>query len=746
MARLGNRARTMGQMKRAFRRAGCLLATILMTVPSSALAADGFAPEEGVVEPPGETYQAVVADLDADGVNELVRLISVPHPSQALAVDIWAEEDDGWRPVGGPVLLRRQPDPSEAAAYDRNLVDGRGRLRIATPDGTRLVVIRSGASERVIVATSVTVGRACCLSLLGIELSASGPRVVPLANRLPAADTALALDADGDGSDELLTRDVPIRSRDLRDQQLDGTLLRRLRLYRIGEGSVTELAVGAPPIRTQTPFLLGESDGLRGQEAGMIDPAGSGSLARVSWDGAGPLTVERTELFEPTTRRLEVMGVAGLPGAMLVASNSGQTRAARWPAGSLPRWTAAQGGGGQLLGMLGSSDQPRIVLRDADTGRLRFLDAQMRPAGLELPVAGGVGDALEWLPPYAGPLPGGMEGSPAVIVDGQLLVANGSQLATRRIANLAATYPIGLAGRAGRWLVLLHCLDTGGRERAGGRLRSLLELGAGSLSIAPTAEVLAPQPTVAEGQWLSFEDSVGIPSAGQTPTLAVAAGGYAARLHVPPGSLVLAGGTEESEAVRRAPSDELMVRFPSTRGGPPPQLVVVTPTGRGYRAAWRVGRVVGAPPSLSASGSAAFLVGEAHVRGSTARGAVLSVDGRSVPIGADGGFSARVQAGLWPRSVSVRASDILGQTSTTTLTVVGYLDYPSLPWLPIVSVTLLALAGLAAWRQRPGTTGLRADALVEVEPMAAASALKDGRLPDALQPRDSQRPNGRPRG
>lgn len=736
----------MGQMKRAFRAAGCLIATILMTVPSGALAADGFAPEEGVVEPPGDTYQAVVADLDGDGVNELVRLISVPPPSQALAVDIWAEEGDGWRPVGGPVLLRRLPDPSEAAAFDRNLVDGRGRLRIATPDGTRIVVIRSRASERVIVASSVTVGRACCLSLLGIELSASGPRVVPLADRFPAADTALALDADGDGSDELLTRDAPIRSRDLRDQQLDGTLLRRLRLYRLGEESVTELAVGAPPIRTETPFVLGESDGLPGQEAGMIDPAGSGSLARVSWDGAGPLTVERTELFEPTGRRLEVMGVAGLPGAMLVASNSGQTRAARWPAGSLPRWTAAQGGGGRLLGMLGSSDQPRIVLRDADTGRLRFLDAQMRPVGLELPIAGGVGDALEWLPPYAGPLPGGMEGSPAIIVDGQLLVADEGELSTRRIANLAATYPIGLAGRAGGWLVLLRCLDTGGRERAGGRLRSLLELGAGSLSIAPTAEVLAPQPAVAEGQWLSFEDSVGIASAGQTRTLAVANGGYAARLHVPPGSLVLARGAEASEAVRRAaPSDEVSVRFPSTRGGPPPQLTVVTPVGRAYQAAWRVGRVVGAPPSLSASGSAAFLVGEAHVRGSTARGVLLSVDGRSVPIGADGGFSARVQAGLWPRSVSVRASDILGQTSTTTLTIVGYLDYPSLPWLPIVSLSLLALAGLAGWRQRPGPTGLRADALVEVEP-AAASALMDGRLPDALQPRDSRRPNGRPPG
>ena len=737
----------MMRMKRALRAAGCLLVTMLMVVPSSAVAAGGFAPEEGVVEAPGSTYQAVVADLDADGVRELVRLIALPHPSQALAVDIWVEDDDGWRPVGGPVLLRREPDSAEAAAYDRNLVDARGRLRVATPDGTRLVVLRAGGFDRVVVATSVTISHTCCLSLLGIELSADGPRVVSLADRLPAADSALALDADGDGSDELLSRDAPIRSRDLRDQQLDGATLRRLRLYRLDQRSVSELAVGAPPIRTQTPFVLGESDGLPGQEAGMIDPAGSGSLARISWDGSGPLTVERTELFEPTGARLEVTGVTGLSGARLVVSNSVQTRVAHWPDGSRPRWTTAPVGGGQLLGVLGGLDQPRIVLRDANSGGLRFLDPQMSP--LDPPAAAGTvgaANAAGWLPPYAGTLPGGMHGSPAIIVDGQLVAAEGGSLGMRRIASLAATYPVGMAGSDDRWLVLLRCLDTGGRERAGGRLRSLLELGAGSLSIAPAVDVFAPQSEVAAEHWLSFEDSVGIQSAGQTPTLAVAAGGYTARLRVPPGSLALAGGAEESEAVPLVAGAEVSIRFPSTRGGPPPQLVVVTPAGRGYRAAWRVGRVVGAPPPLSASVSAAFLAGEAEVRGSTARGALVSVDGRAVSIGAEGAFSTRVEAGLWPRSVSVSASDVLGQTSTATLAVVGYLDYPRLPWLPIVTLSLLALAGLAAWRQRPGATGLRTDALVEVEPMTAASALMDGRLPDALQPRDAQRPNGRPPG
>jgi hypothetical protein len=731
-------------MRRPLGPVTALLVCALLLLPSPVLAVGGIAAEGGVIQLPGAAYQAVTADLDADGVREVVRLINVPHPSQTVAVDIWAERDHGWVPVGGPVLLRRQPDLGEAAAYDSSLVDAAGRLRVATPDGTRLLVLRSGGLDRVVVATSVTVSRTCCLSLLGIELSASGPLVVPLADRLPAADSALALDADGDGSDELLTRDAPIRSRDLRDQQLDGTLLRRLRLYRLDERSVSELAVGAPPIRTQTPFVLGDSDGARGQEAGMMDPAGSGRLARVSWDGSGPLTVERTELFEPHDPRLEVTGAAALPGGLLVASNGSYTRVAHWPAGSPPRWSGALGGGGQLLGALGAGDGLRIVLRDTNTGRLRLLDAEMR--AIAPSVEGGAPES-GGPPEYAGPLPGGLrDGRPAIVADGQLLTADGGALSAQPIASLAATYPIGLAGRDARWLALLRAREIGGRERAGGRLRSLLELGAGPLSIAPAGDVLAPQPSVAAEQWLTFEDSAAISSAGETPILAVPASGYTARLRLPPGSLVFARGVDETEAIPTELSGDLTIRFPSARDGPPPLLTVVTPTGRGYQAAWRVGRVIGAAPALSAAGSAALLVGEAHIRGTTAPGALLSVDGREVPVRSDGAFSSRVEAGLWPRSVSIIASDLLGQTSTMTLSVVGYLDYPKLPWLPIATLSLLSLAALAGWRQRPGASTLRADALVEVEATAAATALMDGRLPDALKGREHAPPDGRSAG
>lgn len=719
----------MMQMKRAMCSALWLLATTLVLLPGHARAVGGFAPEDDVIQLPGRTYQAVLADLDADGVPELVRLIGIPQPSQALAVDIWAEEADGWRPLGGPVLLRRKADPAESGAYDPALVDSAGRLRVATPDGTRLLVLGAAGHERVVVATSVVVNRSCCLSVLGIELATGGPIVVPLADLLPAADSALAIDADGDGTDELLTRDSPIRSRDLRAQRLDDTLLRRLRLYRIGERSVTELAVGAPPIRTQTPFVLGDSDGVRGQEAGMIDPGGNGRLARVSWDGSGPLTVEETELFEPRDPRLEVAGATGLPGAMLVASNGGYTHVAHWPAGSPPRWTGELGGGGQLLGTLGSGAQLRVVLRDASTGRLRLLDSAMRAVA----PPGSPSEGIGWLPRFAGLLPGGVRGgNPAMIVDGQLVSVDGATLAARRIASLPATYPVGLAGRDRSWLVLLRARETAGRERAGGRLRSLLELGAGSLSIAPAANVLAPQPAVADEEWITFEDSAVTSSGGNLPTLAVASTGYAARLRVPPGSLVLARGAEDAEQPLTELSGDLSVRFPAARAGPPPLLAVVTPAGRGYEAAWRVGRIIVSAPPLSAVGATVLLHAESHIRGMSAPGVLLAVDGHVVAVQPDGGFESRIQADLWPRSVTVTATDPLGRTTSVTLNVVGYLDYLRLPWLPIVTLSLLALAACAGWRQRPGSSLLRADTLVEVEAAAARSALLDGRLPEPL--------------
>ncbi len=707
-----------------------LLAAMLVLAPSPVRAA-GLAPERSVIGLPGRTYQSVLADLDGNGVPEVVRLIGIPQPSQALAVDIWTEDGGGWRPVGGPVLLRRRPDPGEAAAYDPALVDSAGRLRVATPDGTRLLLLRSQRSDRVVVATSVTVSPSCCLSLLEIDLSAGGPRVIPLADLLPASDSALAIDADADGTDELLTRDAPNRSRDLSAQRLDGTLLRRLRLYRVGEQAAVELAVGVPPIRTQTPFLLGDSDGSRGQEAGMIDPAGKGRLARVSWDGSGLLTVDQTELFPPVGR-VDLSSAMGLPGALLVVTNGNATRVAHWPAGSSPRWSAALGGGGQLLGTLGSGTQLRIVLRDASTGRFRLIDSEMR--AVAPPPSPPVGPS--WVPRYAGPLPGGTADGPAIVADGQLLTAGWAAVAVRPIASLSATYPVGLAGRDRSWLVLLRARDTTGRERAGGRLRSLLELGAGTLSVAPAADVLAPQPAVAAEEWVTFQDSAVTSSGGSLPTFAVASTGYAARVRVPPGSLVLAQGAEDSEEILTESAGELSLRFSAARAGRAPRLAVITPSGRGYEVAWRVGRIIVSAPSLSAAGSTTFLRGESHVRGVSAPGVMLAVDGHAVAVQPDGGFESRIQADLWPRSVTVTATDPLGRTTSVTLNVVGYLDYLRLPWLPIVTLSLLALAAFAGWRQRPGSSLLRADTLIEVEASAARRALVDGRLPEHLADRD----------
>ena len=62
---------------------------------------------------------------------------------------------------------------------------------------------------------------------------------------------------------------------------------------------------------------------------------------------------------------------------------------------------------------------------------------------------------------------------------------------------------------------------------------------------------------------------------------------------------------------------------------------------------------------------------------------------------ADGGFSASIDAPLWPSRVVVTARDPLGNETTTVVEVLGLVDYRGLPWAAIlVAITLLAGAVL----------------------------------------------------
>ena len=201
----------------------------------------------------------------------------------------------------------------------------------------------------------------------------------------------------------------------------------------------------------------------------------------------------------------------------------------------------------------------------------------------------------------------------------------------------------------------------------------------------------------------------------------------------PAGALVYSRGAVDHETIPTEGSGDLTVRFPAAQDGPPPRLAVVTPAGRGYEAAWSVGRVIGAAPPVRAAGSSAFLAGAAMIRGTSAPDALLSVDGREVRVGSDGAFSTRVDAGLWPRSVSVSCVDPWADQQRDA-------ERGGLFRLPEAALASdrEPLRCLRWPRSRAGVSG-RAPAWCAPTPWSrwsrrrAATALMDGRLPDTLQ-------------
>ena len=78
----------------------------------------------------------------------------------------------------------------------------------------------------------------------------------------------------------------------------------------------------------------------------------------------------------------------------------------------------------------------------------------------------------------------------------------------------------------------------------------------------------------------------------------------------------------------------------------------------------------------------------------------MLVDGRPVTVDADGHFTTEVNAPPWPRTVVVTAVDPLGNETTTTVEVIGLVDYRGLPWALIFAAATVA-AGLFLFLRTP---------------------------------------------
>ncbi|HEX2222085.1 MAG TPA: hypothetical protein VHK06_06125, partial [Candidatus Limnocylindria bacterium] len=633
-------------------------------------------------------------------------------PGHVLVAEAWREGADGWRPTGPPLTLRRKPWQTEAIAFDPRWTDASGTLPVRRIDALRMLVARSGTRDVVLVAVSVHAAEDCCLSVLQLrERPGGGLAARSLLELATPADLALAADLDGDGTDELVTRDPGSRQRQWGSHRMDESVARGVRVWRLADGRLVQAAEASFAARMGHPFVLGESDGRPGAELAMIEQGGVGRLVRISL-AAGGLALEETSLFTSSDPRREFTGAMAVRGAGLLIVNTGRTILADWPAGRAPRWKAEIAVGGRLLGAIGSGEGARIVLQEPFTGRLRILDSALRPVrnATAADAAPLDGSGRRWLPRYGGQLPGGLpDGRQAILADG-LLVAEptargaegGSGVEVEPASPLAATHPVGILGRGGGWMATIRGLDRQERRPEGGPLRRPVERPAAWLGLVPAGDVLsgAPAPRLAAMSW---EHAAVVGEERGVVELAVDAAGYRAVVDPAAASIILqpdggAGGEAPAERTGEGQGPVTLAFDAPEADGELRMLAAVTADGAARELVWRVSEVVEAPPGVDVAASTELLAPAASVSGSARGAGTVVIDGRRHDTSSDGRFAAVVEAGLWPRAVLISATDRLGREATAEVVVVGFVDYLSHPWLPAMPMLLLA----AVWAFRRG--------------------------------------------
>ena len=651
---------------------------------------------------PDATVNAIVGDVDGDGVRELVRLRSRESNPAFLGVEVITVGSDRHlqahaqapldRGAGVEEQIEGGPEPDE---------NNRFPARIDEP--ARLLAWHLDGAERVI---AVAIGKVnarppCCLTIWQVALVDGATALLPMGGPGGSADRILALDMDADGTDELVVASAQVIA-----------ILRWT-----GDGfEVTDRS--AWPARAGPLMALGDSDGLPGDEAGSVIVSGTGPgsilLQRLALDTAAQLRTERAEL--PFFGALAPL--AGPNGGRLaIGSDFERAALLRWPAGAATIEVEERSlRRGIPLGTLGSGERARLVLL-RDSAALDVLGADLRPT--RLGIAGGVAAASferTAAIPYVGLLPGGLSrGEAALIFRGRMLtgvLADGqrARLGQRAIASLPGVKPIGVFAADGAWMGLAVTASLAqspvGFEttRDGGQLTHPAGPSRGmTLIVAETETVLTPE---ADDGLLEapIEDGI-VQQQGSRPTV-LARGMFFARVRGPDGSRLMVRtdlspseprslqiGASGVVSVPLGPAEAVSDEAFSA------SMMVLTPSGHGYHAEWDV-RIMVEAPNVEVDVPFAPLSFSVPLTGRTDPGAHVSIDGREVAVRADGTFSAQAVVGPVPRDVQVEASDAVGNAQRRTLSVVGFLDYRRLPWIPVVAL-LTVLAGVLLYVRAP---------------------------------------------
>lgn len=663
------------------RRVG-VLALVLVAIgwPGPARATDG-----DVITLPGLTVLAHVADLDGDGVREVVRLVA-DEAWDPLAIEAWSHDGSGWRASSRLPIQR----PADGGPGPMTAVSPAAMLSWRDGDREHLVLVTSGGLHPAGGVDRIELAR---ISRRGAQLE-----LVPLPADGGPVERIEAADVDGDGLDELIVTEP--------SATIDRP--RTVRLLRwTGDRFASE-----PVTVSDGPYLsepvIGESDEVPGDDL-VFTRHDRPELYRFA--PASSSAIERA-MLPVDDASYPIWPVAVADGAVFVYVQSPLGTSflrVEWPAGGEAEITVSEDGedasglqpmpAGDDVYFLGDPSfgpERDLTLRDARlvsvaTVPVGAATAQMRrllESGLEF-----THRSLNPFP-YSGPIPGGIDGSPAMLSAGHLIIAGDDGIEVRPTGTFTGVTPLGTVGPDDEWMALSQTVPF---VWAAGYLHPSVPV-ENAVTIAPLTTALEPE---ANGGLLEVElrgaSRIG---SGDDAWVASADGGFEVVVHGMPGSrvaAVLANRVDQSMEI--GPDGSVVLRLDprprrDTTVSYTAQVVLVAPTGHLYGTTW-TGRVLREPPALEAAGATRTGAWEAAVSGRTDAHASVTVDGTPVAVDEDGAFRIMLDAGLVPRDVLVRASDPAGNETTQRLEVVGLVDYRGWPWVPIVGMaTILFGAGM----------------------------------------------------
>ncbi len=515
---------------------GLAVATVISWVPGSILGASAIPADQTGQVLAGTPISAIVGDIDGDGVRELIRLGPRDDDPVHLAVEVLEEGPGGDVISAGSAPLERMASVTEQLS-GLPRPDENNLLQARVDEPARLIAWHDHGRERVLAVAIGTLrnARACCLSIYAVERGGDGIRLRFMSDTMRSADQIRAVDMNADGTDELVVTEPR--------QDANPDVLPLAVLTWDGSRFTSQSAqlgvLGGGPL-----IPLGDSDGLPGEELGTTRILQTRvSMHRIALGPDGRLRIDHLALpfggsvvpmDGPDGGRL-VLG-DDLHGALLL----------RWPAHGRADTEERSAWLGVPLMSMGDGEGARVLkLRDG-----RLLDVFGARLGTDRTgLAGNDAEArfrTADIPPYVGPLPGGMpDGGAAFIFRGRLLrEQRGAQggVTVTDVGAMPGVTPVGLFGRNSSLMALalpvslgveagLDATREGGQlSQPAGRLRSA------TIVVADSTAALSPE---ADGGLLQPDPDGPVQvDAGPDDPLVLAGGSFTLPVAAPPGTHV----------------------------------------------------------------------------------------------------------------------------------------------------------------------------------------------------------------